>query len=169
LNRRDLIIDTRIQLPFWYSVSIIALIVRFFQNFKKKKAEKDEPEEEEPDPPKENAGDRKKELKAAALHFKAEILPPGYTMDGYLRQLENRWRKIMDKKDQTILVEDVKSLIRNRLRHILRLQAHRKVGPKSIVTLSEAIIAQSPALQQLDAQDSLRLYIQLSIIKLLEK
>jgi hypothetical protein len=135
---------------------------------KKKKMEQNELEKEAPELPKETVGNRGKELKAAALHFKAEILPPGYTLDAYLGQLESRWRKIMDKKNRKMLVDDVKSLVRDRLRRILRLQTHKKVSPKSIVSLADAIIAQSPALQQLDAQESLHLYIQLYIIKLLE-
>jgi hypothetical protein len=174
LKRRDLLIDARFLLPFWYSIPILTAIIMFFYNLKQRKQQKySNPEKNSP-----NGGDvdqpemadraQRQVLQAVAREYKSVIVPLGYTPDKYLEELENRWRKLLDREGKKILVEDVKSLVRDKLRRFLRQRKQKRITPKTFVFIADSIMMESPALEQLDARESVHLYIQLYLIQLIE-
>jgi hypothetical protein len=57
--------------------------------------------------------------------------------------------------------------VRDHLRQALRIRKNRKINAEQLDEMAAAIIAHTPALQGLSAQDSLRLYMELYMVKLL--
>jgi hypothetical protein len=64
-------------------------------------------------------------------------------------------------------VEDVNSLVRDRLRQMLRFQKSAVVNSDSLDKLANAILDGSTGLQKISEQNALFLYIKLYLIKLL--
>jgi hypothetical protein len=170
LKRKDLIADTRILLPFWYSMPILSSLIAFFKGlWKKKPAKKDgqdsiDDEEQELAAEKEGAG----ELRNAARAIAAVLVPPNHSLETYLEELENRWIRLINKKARADLVEDVKSLVRDNLRQTLRVQKHFKVTHETLSTLAANIVNRTPSLQELSGKDSLFLYVELYLVKLMQ-
>ncbi len=182
LARKDLLIDVRMLLPFWYSTPILSGIIAFFKGLGKKKRKKtrrsnsvpirdtqavlrDDREEEAP---KEKGPDRKTELKKAARFIEKKLIPAGYTLDGYLSDQEERWNRIIAPQAKADLTEDVNSLIRDYLRKTARHLRAATFTPERIEDLARTL-SESPNLLRLPARESLRLYIQLYMIKLILK
>jgi hypothetical protein len=166
VRRKDLLADARIMLPFWYTLPLFAAFMAFLTNLRRKRRGK-QAAEEGPEEGGIKPGDDAKEIKAAAGELEEKYVPRGHTIDSYLAELESRWDRLIDKKARRNLREDVDSLIRDRLRHILRLQRRGKVTAQFIKTLSAKIIQDTPALQELPEKESLGIYIQLYIAKTL--
>jgi hypothetical protein len=169
LKRKELITDTRILLPFWYSMPILSALIAFFKGlFKKKAAKKDgqDSDEEDQDPAaaKEGSG----ELRSAARTLAAALVPANHSLETYLGELENRWIRLINKKARADLAEDVKSLIRDNLRQTLRVQKHFKVTHETLSTLASNIVNRTPSLQELSGKDSLLLYVELYLVKLMQ-
>jgi hypothetical protein len=171
VKRKDLLADARIVLPFWYTLPLFSAVIVFIKGLgRKKRAGKSAEEDDElgedaagtePD------GSGVKEAAAAAKKLMKTYVPEGYTLGSYLAELETRWGRLIDKKARRNLVEDVNSLIRDRLRYILRRQHHHRITVNGIKNLSAKIIQDSPVLRQLPEKESLRIYIQLYIVKAL--
>jgi hypothetical protein len=171
LRRKDLIAEIRILLPFWYSMPILSFFIALFKGLFKKKAQKkdghDSVDEGEHDlaAEKENA----RELQNAARAVAAILVPPNHSLETYLEELETRWIRLIDKKARADLVEDIKSLIRDNLRQTLRLRKHFKVTHETLSTLAANIVNRTPSLQELSGKDSLFLYVELYLVKLMQK
>ncbi|MDR2257875.1 MAG: hypothetical protein LBE14_01860 [Treponema sp.] len=168
IRRKDLLTDAKILLPFWYSIPILAAIIEFFKNLGKKKRQDKEIDEEilveeEADGTESEARD----IQNAAREIAAALVPQGQTLDEYLAELENRWIRLLDKQARQNLAEDVKSLVRDHLRQILRIQKKKKISREGLSEISTALISRTPALQNLGGQDSLHLYLELYMVKLL--
>jgi hypothetical protein len=170
LRRKDLLTDTKILLPFWYSMPILTAILAFFKNLGKKKRSKkdgkDAAEEEEQELSAEKDGNR--ELRNAAKGIEAALVPPQHTLDTYLSELENRWSRLINKQARANLIEDVKSLVRDNLRQTLRVHKHYKLSMEALSQLASGIVNRTPSLQTLHRSDSLQLYVELYLIKLME-
>jgi hypothetical protein len=172
LKRKDLLVDARIALPFWYSLPFLPKIIGFFMSLGKKTAKAAPPPEEGDPREAESAAEGEAKslgmaLKAAAQKYENEMVPTGFTLDSYLEELEGRWHKILNKEEQKNLVEDVKALIRDKLRKILRLRTYGKINTGTIDRIAEAIILETPSLRQLDDPEALQLYIRLYVTKAL--
>jgi hypothetical protein len=96
------------------------------------------------------------------------MVPPGYSFDSYLEELENRWSRLLDRKARENLIEDVKSLIRDKLRRALKLQKRFMLTRETISQIAHNIVTHNQALSSLNSRDSLILYSELFILKLLE-
>ncbi|MDR2471063.1 MAG: hypothetical protein LBD09_03005 [Treponema sp.] len=161
LKRRQILGDIKLLMPFWYTLPIISGIVAFFAKMGKKKKTWEEPEDGQ-------AGERDplQELRGTAREAEKELVPRGQTLDGYLEELASRWRKLLNKQAWDNLVEDINSLIRDRLRHILRIQKHIAVTQDALDKLTAAIIESSQGLKKIGEQKALFLYIKVYLIKL---
>ncbi|MDR2402947.1 MAG: hypothetical protein LBD78_02845 [Spirochaetaceae bacterium] len=174
LKRKALLVDARLLLPFWYSIPIVTTIIAFFKHIGSGKGrtqssrDKASPAEEGSDQAELMNRVQRRALQSAARDYKSAIVPIGYTLESYLEELEDRWRKLLDKKDKKTLVEDVKSLIRDKLRRALRQWKRKRITQKTFASIADGIMAESSVLEQLDTRESVHLYIQLYIIKLIE-
>ena len=170
IRRKELLSDIKLMLPFWYSMPILTAIIAFFKNLgRKKKIRKASSVSIE------NAGedilgekDRSGEIRGAAQELELILVPPGYTIEVYLEELEDRWSRLIDKQARDNLIEDVKSLIRDDLRRILKIQKHFKLTQDSIHQAAQNIVTRTPALASLSGRDSLILYTELYLLRLLE-
>jgi len=170
LHRKDHLTDVKLMLPFWYSLPIITAIIAFFKELsRKKKVRKSSPADSESVAEEllEEEKDRTGEIKAAAQELEIALVPQGYTMDSYLEELETRWSRLIDKQARENLIEDVKSLIRDNLRRHLKIQKQFKLTQEAISQMARNIITRTPSLASLSGRDSLILYSELYLIKLL--
>jgi hypothetical protein len=166
LRRKDLLTDARILLPFWYSVPIISAIVAFFKRLWKKNKNRNEADDEPEDVEsgnKEATGD----IRNAAKKVEAELVPKGQTLDSFLAELETRWSRLLNKQARANLVNDVNSLVRDNLRHSIRIHKTKKINREGLEEIVDGIVTHTPALQSLGGQDSLHMYMELYMIKLL--
>jgi hypothetical protein len=169
LKRKDLLGEVRLALPFWYSLPVLSQICAFFWRLmrppKQPGPHEDVPEEDEsaaPEGTKPAAA-----LEALAREYQRETVPEGFTPDSYLEELESRWRRILNPEEQKKLTVDVKNLIRDKLRIILRQKSYGKLGRETLSHIAETMVMENPSLNQLDEPEALRLYIKLYITKLL--
>lgn len=179
LKQKDLLTDVKVLLPFWYSLPIISTLIAFFKQRRRKQQRlkksaspsvvSETPEEatQANDTQSEvKQRDRRKELREAALKVKNRLIPEGHTIDSYMEELLDRWNRIINVDAKNNLTEDVNSLIRDYLRRTIRSLKNAPFTSDRISNLAETLV-NTPNLQKLPAQESLRLYIQLYIIKLL--
>jgi hypothetical protein len=94
------------------------------------------------------------------------LVPDGYKLANYLSELESRWGRLLDNQARANLAEDVKSLIRDHMRRVARINRHPKFTIESLSDMADAIISHNITLRNLNDQDALRLYIQIYLIKL---
>jgi hypothetical protein len=172
IKQKDLLADTRILLPFWYSIPFLSALLAFFKNWGRKrrraaqiKTEDTSNGEKEAAPS--SAKETWSELHASAREIEAVLVPGGHTLDSYLAELAGSLGMLINKKAREELVEDIHSLVRSRLRHTLRLQKKTRITLESLERIASNIITVNPALQRLSRQDFLLMYIKLYIIKLL--
>ena len=168
IKRKDVLSEAKLLLPFWHSVPIISSIIAFFKSMsgKKKKPKKRAAEPEENEIILEET-DRARELRDAAENLIFTLIPPGYSLESYMEDLESRWSRLIDKKARENLIIDVKTLLRDNLRRILKIQKSFKLTGESINQLAATIIAGYQALASLNARDSLITYSELYMLKLL--
>jgi hypothetical protein len=168
IHRRDMLSEARLRLPFWYSVPILAALIAFFKRRRKRKegAKKTEGDiilEEEG----ESESRESKDIQNIARNIADEMVPPDQSLDEYLADLETRWSRLLDKQARQNLIEDVKALVRDQLRRALRVHKMKKISRQGLGEIAAALVSRSPALRGLNAQDSLRLYLELYMAKLL--
>jgi hypothetical protein len=170
IKQKEILADVRLLLPFWYSIPILSKIIEYaIQLFRQKTkpaaaAEKKEDENERSEG---NSGGSL--LKTSIQETAAVLIPRGKTLEGALMELESRWGALYDSKTKKNLIEDVNSLVRDRLRRTLRLQKSPRVTPEALKRLATAIVEGSATLQHLGGRDALIFYIELYIIKLIQK
>ena len=167
IHRKEMLTDIRLILPFWYSMPIITVIIAFFkQLFRRKESVVLSQENDEVIVPGEK--NRVAEIRSAAGELELSMVPDGFTIDSYLEELENRWSQLIDKTARENLIEDVRSLIRDHLRSHLKLQKKFQLTRKSVNQIATDVIVRSPTLSTLSGRDSLILYSELYLIKLLQ-
>jgi hypothetical protein len=173
LKRKNLLIDARLLLPFWYSIPILTAIIGFFKKLRSGKGRRRSSRKHSQPAGNMEQGEladraQWRALQSAARDYRSAIVPVGYTPESYLEELEDRWRKLLDKEEKKTLVENVRSLIRNKLRRTLRQKKHKRITQKTFPSIADSIMTESPILEQLDSREAVSLYIQVYIIKLIE-
>jgi hypothetical protein len=161
----------KLSLPFWYSLPIVSSILAFFAKFKRKKnlPRRASPKsvdidfDEAVNPQRSYAH----EIVNSARAMEVDLVPPGKTLDEYLRDVESRWSKLLDKQARKNLVEDINALVRDNLRKTLRLRKRARLSEEDLKELAEGIVRGTPSLETLKANDYLSLYMQLYMLKLL--
>ena len=171
LNRKELNFDAKITLPFWYSMPVLTAIISFFKGLagKKKAAKAPAAKEEDEEEVTLEWKDRSRDIKTAAEELELFMVPSGYTLKTYMEELEARWSRLLDLKARKDLVIDVKSLIRDNLRRTLKVEKQFKPSQEKIRNMAENIINRNPALSSLSGKDSLTLYTELYLVKLLQE
>jgi hypothetical protein len=173
LKQKEILADVRLLLPFWYSIPILSKIIEYtIRLFRRKKEpveaiEAVEKKEDENERSEGNGGGSL--LKTSIRETAAVLIPKGKTLEDALADLENRWGTLQDSKTKKNLIEDVNSLVRDRLRRTLRLQRAPRITPESLKRLATAIVEGSATLQHLGGRDALIFYIELYIVKLIQK
>ena len=168
IRRREILQEAKLILPFWYSIPIISAIIAMFKNWTKKKKA---PKLVSPQTGAEDASaekDRAGEIRSAAEELEMSLVPPGHTIESYLEELQNRWSRLIDRQARDNLIEDVNSLIRDHLRQNLKIQKQFRLTQELITQMATNIVTRTPTLSPLSGRDSLILYAQLYLIKLLE-
>ncbi|WP_148257614.1 hypothetical protein [Leadbettera azotonutricia] len=172
LKRKDILEDAKLLLPFWYSTPILAAIIAFFKNLFKKRQQKQEAQQNIDADDEEDEGvhsrEGSREILNAAREIEFTMVPSGQSIDSYLDELKTRWSRLISKQARDNLVEDVNSLVRDNLRRTLRVHRHYKITRENLATLASNIVSRTPSLQTLSGKDSLRTYIELYLVKLLE-
>jgi hypothetical protein len=165
VKRKELLADARIMLPFWYNLPFIAAILAFFKNLRRRRLQKQEQDTGEAESGEETktGGEAVRETAQRIIEI---YVPQGKTLDSCLEEMASRWSKLLNKKARQNLIEDVNLLIRDRLRHTLRLQHSGKVTITFINTLA-AKIQETPSLARISDKNALGVYIQLYIVKLM--
>ena len=170
ITRKEILTDAKLVLPFWYSLPIITPIIAFF---KKISAKRKAPKlyttvKAESDGGNQDDNDRSNQIRAFAEELQQTLVPPGFTMESYLEELESRWSRLIDKKARENLIEDVKSLIRDNLRQNLKLQKHYKMSKELIHQMAVNLVTRTTTLATLSGRESLILYSELYLLKLLQ-
>jgi hypothetical protein len=171
INRKDLLTDTRILLPVWYSIPILTHILAFFKRLRSGGKKTAAPYEEFPkDPPPSQESkiqSQEQAIKTAATQVVQKLSANGRSPDATMAALENSWHTLLDRESKKYLIADVKSLVRDRLRQTLRLKLNQKISAQTIEELAASIYGEAPALKQLGDENSITTYIKLYIAKLL--
>jgi hypothetical protein len=169
IRRKQLLSDAKLMLPLWYAIPILSSIIAFFK--KLAKGEKNAKASGETDGEDTAEGfeekDYAREIRIAAQALEAVLIPQGHTLDSYMEELETRWGKLLDKQGLKNLIEDVKSLIRDSLRKTLRYKKQFKTTHETVNEMAKEIIYSIPALASLSGKDSLILYAELYLVKLM--
>jgi hypothetical protein len=175
INRKDLLTDVKIMLPFWYTIPVISSIIAIFKrkgNNKSKKGKslsQETPDAPERETPAFHSATLAYDIKRAAVDYQIQTVPPGKTLDAYLVEMQDRWRKVMDPAAKKQLVLDVHSQIKRRLRPILDARGNRKVTSDAIEEIADSIIMVSPALTELNNSEEIHAYVALCVAKLLKQ
>jgi len=166
IRRRAMLQETRLALPFWYSLPIISSLVGFFKNLfnKDKKAVKQSASSNELIvEEKDHAG----KIRNAAEELGFDIVPPGFTIDSYLDELGDRWSRLIDRQARESLVNDVKFLSKNQLRRRMKVEKQFEPTREVLNQMAYNTVIHNPALSSISARDSLLLFMELYMVKLL--
>jgi hypothetical protein len=165
IQRKDLIADAKIRLPFWYSIPILTAIMAFFKNLGKKKKKTTAKDNIEVDEEIASEINVVKDIQDTARDIEAFLVPQGQTLDTYLAELETRWSRLLNEQARRNLIEDVKSLVRDNLRRIIHLHKKKRISREVLSEIASSLISHNSTLQSLGGQESLRLYLELYMVK----
>lgn len=174
LDRKRLLSDVRMLLPFWYYVPVVSWILRLFLQGEKRRAAR---KRAELVPPRieaaEAAAGRPVNARAAEFGQMARLaekrmLPQGHSMDSYLDVLSSRWNTLLDPVAKANLNEDINALVRDFLRTALRSMRPASFTPERIETMA-ATLADRPNLLRIRNHQALEEYIKLYIVKMLKR
>jgi pyoverdine/dityrosine biosynthesis protein Dit1 len=84
-----------------------------------------------------------------------------------MEELEDRWSRLIDRKAREDLINDVKFLARDNLRRVVKVQKNFKPTQEIISDIAANLVSRNKALRSLSARDSLLLYLELYMLKLL--
>ena len=179
LNRKDMLSDARIRLPFWYTTPVVSFFAALFLKKPKtgKKKSKFEEEMEKGAKRIEQAENelakkdpvtaKKVELRKSAKSLEHDLVPEGSTLEREMAAYCHQWnKKLGDAREQ--LTEDVQSLVRDNMRKILRTMSGDGFTRERIANIAENLVS-TPTLQKITKDPaSLEMYIQLYLIQLVK-
>jgi hypothetical protein len=172
LNNESILSNAKIMLPFWYTIPLISQIISFFM--KKPKSGRNTAKQENEDNDlkiekglKQNKKNmtKREALAAAAKEIEAQFVPEGSTIDRELDSYSKQWNKLITKEAHAQLTEDVNSLIRDYMRKVIHTISAQTFTVNRIESLAESLV-KTPNMQKISDQDTLYMYIQLYIIRL---
>jgi hypothetical protein len=166
LRRKDLLNEAQYLLPFWFSSPFLYSLAVFFKNlFHSRPAKGKTTQAVHEEDTQEREGN---ERSSSARDIALTLIPPGYNMDTYLKELESRWLKLIDKQARANLLEDMNALVRDNLRGVLRVQRNYKITREGLTLLASDIISRTPSLRNFSSKDALRVYMEIYLVKLLQ-
>lgn len=183
MNRHEILTDSKIKLPFWYTLPVISWIAKMMlkqpkrrRNIKPKTSAQQYHEKESKESlenmetnamiSKNSNISRKIQLKEAARSAEKNLVSEKSTLDRELESYEHIWNKKLG-ESRTNLTEDVNVLIRDYMRTVLRTMSPSGFTIERIRSLSSTL-TKTPALMKIGELDALERYIQLYIIKLVK-
>jgi len=167
IQRKDMLQEAKFALPFWYSLPIIPALVAFFNSlFKKKKKGARQPSSDSEQVISGEANHSER-IRAAAEEIEFDIVPSGFTIDNYLDELANRWSHLIDRQARENLIEDVKFLVRDQLRRRLKIDKQFVPTREALNQMAYSMATYNKALSSISARDSLILFMELFMVKLL--
>ncbi len=177
LDRNELLTDTRIMLPFWFTIPILSSIVAFFRGPKKRKqkarvvrAPEPELEELEAAPKgktsKEIKEQRRAELRGAAERVERKFVPEGSTLQNELSAQLDLWNRTLNVQVKDNLTEDVNSLVRDYVRRIIKSIKVSTFDAARVENLAQTLV-DTPSLIKIKNRDALISYVELYILHLI--
>jgi hypothetical protein len=177
LDRNELLTDTRIMLPFWFTIPILSSIVAFFRGPKKRKqkarvARAPEPELEELEAApkgktsKEIKEQRRAELRGAAERVERKFVPEGSTLQNELSAQLDLWNRTLNVQVKDNLTEDVNSLVRDYVRRIIKSIKVSTFDAARVENLAQTLV-DTPSLIKIKNRDALISYVELYILHLI--
>lgn len=176
LDQKELLTDTRILLPFWYTIPIISSILAFFKRPRaakkparktsKKIAEARDDERDERDDMHRAAQQKKKELKDAVASIERRMIPVDSTLEQELDTQLDLWNRHIDVGIKENLTEDVNSLIRDYMKKTIKSIKASTFDRARVENLA-TVLVDTPNLQKVKNKDALHLYVQLYILQIL--
>ncbi|MCR5081491.1 MAG: hypothetical protein K6B17_09115 [Treponema sp.] len=186
ITRSEILADARLKLPFWYSMPLIAWIMKMLFGPKKNKNKsaksgsvtlKDQQAQKEAEEAlinRKNEMDsadtrkvRRKELRSAALEVEKLYVPENSTLDRELKGYMHDWNDRIGKQNYENLAEDVNSLIRDYFRKTLRTLKRESFNKDRIEHLAEALV-NTPSMMKIKNHPALKRYIELYIIQIVK-
>jgi hypothetical protein len=178
LNRKNLLIDVKVMLPFWHSIPILNSIMAFFGRRRGKAETKaaqkrpttiEVPTEGEPDDAvyRKNADERKRYIEAME-NLEKNLIPDGYDIDGYLEELNDRWNTLINPDAKKNLKDDVDSMIRDYLRKYIRTLKVRAPNEERLDEMADTLV-QSTSFTKIRNKEYLREYVKLYLYRLIVK
>ena len=161
--------NAKILLPFWYSIPIVSQIIGFFMRGPKKKKTNEETEEVR-DTHSTNKNIRpatkREAIMQAAKTVENDLVPEGSTVDRELDSYCKQWNKLISPDAHRQLTEDVNSLIRGYMRRVIHTISAQTFTIERVRSLAESLI-KTPNMQKISEQESLFMYVQLYILRLI--
>ena len=174
LRNSSILSRARGMLPFWYTIPILSSMIGFLLG-KKKPARKKEPKptvalviEEVPVGQESQSGknlSKKAMLQAQAKKLSQELIPSGSTVERELASYESLWNKMITKEARIQLTDDVNSLIRDYMRKIIKTISSGTFTLERVQSLARTLV-KTPNMQKIREEESLYMYVQLYILKL---
>jgi hypothetical protein len=157
IKRRSLLAHIHRMLPFWYSIPPFVAVMRFLSGKKKQTGKKDTEQLV--------INERSNTIQSLI----ASIVPENHTIDSYLSKLQTQWNKSINSQNRQNFIEDVNSLVRDRLRLVRRTLSTTQITQNFLDDTVAGIVSYIPSLNMLSDKQSLERYIKLYILKLLSK
>ena len=186
VSRAELLANTKIKLPVWYSIPIISWIMSLIMKKPKQKVQKDSNKidteahrDEQKQKEKENEAkldakehdaerlSRKQELRKNAKEVESRLVPESSSLEREIAAYENEWNQLLGKKNRQNLTEDVNSLVRDYLRKILRTLPASGFNKDRIESLADTLV-KAPGLMKIQNHPALKMYCELYMIKLVK-
>ncbi len=183
MNRQELLTDSRILLPFWYTIPVISWIIKMImkppkakkakqtktqaQIYHENEAENSRKDQQEAALAQDTQVKKKVALREAARAAEESLVPSSSTLDRELHSYEHLWNKLIGKAAHDNLTEDVNSLIRDYMRKVLRTMKAEGFNADRIASLAESL-CETPGMQKIGEHDALFMYVQLYMIKLVK-
>jgi len=165
IDKRELLFSVRSSLPLRYSLPFLVAIINFFRKLgfgKRDTALEKELDQEMVDLGK---GNRKSALDTLEI----SMVPKGYTLDSYLKELEGRWMRLTGKEEQEGLLSDVNNLIKNYFRQVIRSRKRRIFSREELTEMAASLVEWNPTLRSLNGKEAFIKYTELYFVKLLKK
>ncbi len=185
-NRAEILTDAKMTLPFWYTIPFLAAIIRFLRDAPKRRRQKLEKQqktysqlyhEQEAITAKQDEElseisqnpllNKKLALREAARTAEAALVPDSSTLDRELDSYKRQWNKLIGKESNNNLTEDVNALIRDYMRKVMKSIKSNGFTLDRIHSLAQSLV-NTPSLQKIGEQDSLLMYTQLYMIKIVK-
>lgn len=179
LNRKRLLTDVRMLLPFWYTVPVLSWFIGMFKrsahrrDLKQKalrtalQSDRDETRKDGAQAAK-GGNPRSLDFALAAAAAEKAMLPKDYKLDEYLQILVERWNTLIEPASKANLTEDINSLVRDYLRGTLRTMKPSGFTADRVATMA-ANLADTPNLMKIRNHAALEEYIRLYMVKVLKR
>ena len=164
LNRQELLTDTKILLPFWYTIPIISSIFAFFMRPKKTNHTTRQGNSNTEAPPQQpNSTNKKISPREVASKLQAEFIPANKNLQDCIIEQLDLWNTIIDPVIRKQNTDNVNSFIRDQVKVAHKTQSFSKLTSDRIRSLADAIIS-TPSLAKVKNKAALRLYTEYYIL-----